>query len=332
MNTNKLTYSLAGKMWRNRVEVSEKTLLSVLFRLKNPEAKSFISSKQGYGEFLRYSRYFWAGVDPKLFSLPLPKKVGIAPLVDENREVVGYGIPVKIPEEIQDDIKRNAHTRVRDIGKSDFARVPKGYNKKLEKIIEQMAKSDPLSVDGLSVFSKAEMEARHEFATEMVKTLKKAGVRWAWTSSHADASDRCAPYQGKLFNLFAPYPTGNGAKMARKKDGHDVYCFRYVENKLDRWGYKNNIINGFNCRHYLIPYSPNKRVPKQYTPEEMERANKLHATALKMEKAIREQRKKDILSGITRDSPKTKAMIKRYKEWCKQNDYPFDMDRLGGYW
>ena len=45
------------------------------------------------------------------------------------------------------------------------------------------------------------MATRYQANQKDIKMLKDNGVKLVWTSSHANASPRCSPYQGKLYSL-----------------------------------------------------------------------------------------------------------------------------------
>ena len=59
------------------------------------------------------------------------------------------------------------------------------------------------------------MEVRYEANLQDVAKLKEEGVKLVMASSHADASLRCAPYQGKLYSL-----DGSSGKTADGKPIH----------------------------------------------------------------------------------------------------------------
>ena len=122
----------------------------------------------------------------------------------------------------------------------------------------------------------AEMKTRYEANLEDVKRLKDDGVKLVWTSSHADASARCSPYQGQLFSLDGTsgtidgikYEPLSGALLGPKGDG-------------------NGIINGYNCRHRLIEYRPNSRTPKEYDDKTVKRENAINNRQRQYERDIR---------------------------------------------
>ena len=98
------------------------------------------------------------------------------------------------------------------------------------------------------------MTVRHQANLEDIQRLKEEDVDLVWTSSHVNTSKRYKSYQGKLYSINGnsgttkdgiPYTTLDDALLGLKGDG-------------------NGIINGYNCRHYLIPYTPGSQPPIHY--------------------------------------------------------------------
>lgn len=213
------------------------------------------------------------------------------------------------------------------------------YATKLTKKLEEMAHSDPRAVtEGkrpISAWAKAELDLRNEEQMTKLDKLIKHGYRLCWLSSHADCSERCAPWQGKLVDIvhLSHLPS---CRMPYKKDGNAVYSLRSIMSKVDRYGYKNNIINGFNCRHRLIPYAEGSKPPKKFPKKVMERERQINSTLRAMERDIREAKRKAILYNefdrrkADLYAKQAKELTKAYKAYAKANGYTAHNYRLGG--
>lgn len=211
------------------------------------------------------------------------------------------------------------------------------YATKLRERIENMSKRDPFYYeDGkkpLNAFAKAEMDVRYEAQMEKLEALRKHGYKYCWLSTHADCSDRCAPWQGKLVDI-----NGRSAlpsfKMGFKKDGYEVYALRSIMEQVDKYGYKNNIIVGFNCRHHLIPYMKGSVPPKKFSKRVMSKERQINATLRAMEREIRSMKRKSAMynefDGKTSMALAKKAeeLTKAYKKYASDNGYEWHAYRL----
>lgn len=143
----------------------------------------------------------------------------------------------------------------------------------------------------MSLFAKAELQTRYQNQQDMINKLRNNNQRLCWISSHVDCSDRCKPWQGKLVDLDAP-PINSKFETGEIVDGHKVYSFKAITSQKDKYGYQNNIIVGFNCRHYLIPYKKNSKPPHHYSSNLVKKEFQINNKMRAMEREIRENRKK----------------------------------------
>lgn len=105
-----------------------------------------------------------------------------------------------------------------------------------------------------SLRNRAEMEARYEGHLENINDLKEQGHRLVIASTHADCSERCSEWQGRVYSLDGTSGTApDGRKYVPLEDATDVW----YQTKAGKW-YKNGLL-GFNCRHYLVPYKDGYR-------------------------------------------------------------------------
>lgn len=204
------------------------------------------------------------------------------------------------------------------------------YDRELKKTMERLA-ADPVTTyepgkKPISLWQKAELETRYDHQMKMLDDLRASGVQYAWTSSHPNCSKRCAPWQGKLMSLDQA-SQGPNFKVGII-DGHTVYSLQDIMAQVDKYGYNNNIICGFNCRHKLIPYQPGKNPPEKYTAKEVAQERKIEMRMREMEREIRKLKTNEILSikiGDMKSAAAYKAQWKdlfaRYKALCEKNGY-----------
>lgn len=214
------------------------------------------------------------------------------------------------------------------------------YPKEIKKRIEQMAAQPVVTHEPgkkpISLWQKAELDVRYEGQMKMLDDLKEQGVQYAWTSSHPDCSKRCAPWQGKLMDLT------NHAKGPNHQvttiDGHPVYSLVDIMDQTDKYGYHNNIICGFNCRHHLIPYKRGQYGPKQYTEKDVAKQRAIEEHIRLMEREIRQMKSDAVLfekAGQIKIAKETnnrvKILVSKYKEFCERNGYAWNEYRINIY-
>ena len=114
-----------------------------------------------------------------------------------------------------------------------------------------------------SLRNRAELEVRYTGHLENIEKLKEQGVHLVISSSHADCSERCQPWQNRVFSLDGTSGTApDGRKYVPLEDATDIY---YTTKTGKRW--KNGLL-GFNCRHFLVPYKDGYKFPKPNVKEE----------------------------------------------------------------
>lgn len=133
--------------------------------------------------------------------------------------------------------------------------------------LDRLAKQftlDPDDVSGRnSLRNRAEMEVRYNGHLEQIDALRAAGHKLVIASTHADCSERCRPWQGRVYSLDGTSGiTDDGRSYQPLENATDVW---YTTRAGKR--YKNGLL-GFGCRHYLIPYRSGYRFPKPNPAEE----------------------------------------------------------------
>lgn len=133
----------------------------------------------------------------------------------------------------------------------------------LDMLAEQFT-LDPDDVSGRnSLRNRAEMEVRYHVHLEQIEELRAGGNKLVIASTHSDCSERCAPWQGRVYSLDGTSGvTDDGRKYVPLEQATDIY----YTTKAGKT-YKNGLL-GFNCRHYLVPYQNGYRFPQPDRAEE----------------------------------------------------------------
>ena len=82
--------------------------------------------------------------------------------------------------------------------------------------------------------------------------------------------------------------------MRKRIDGNTVYSLKAVTSQVDKYGYTNNIIVGFNCRHKLVPYKKGSLPPTEYNAEEVKKQREINAKLREYEREIRKLKRLSI--------------------------------------
>lgn len=169
------------------------------------------------------------------------------------------------------------------------------YMKKVNRAMTEIAKMngiDPNDVTGRnSLRNLAEMQTRYESHQKAIDGFKKAGVKLVLCSTHQDCSDRCFPWQGRVYSLdgtsgktadgreFVPLETAVQGETKRTKSG-----------KAYQWG-----LLGYNCRHKLYEYKDGMTAPI-VSKATQERENKINTKQRNYENQIRQWKNKALFS------------------------------------
>ena len=227
----------------------------------------------------------------------------------------------------------------------------KDYHKALKEQIGGLAKTEFAPAEEgkrkITVWQKAELDVRYESQINMIENLKEKGVEYAWISSHPDCSKRCSRWQGKLVALnkraLAPQKTVDDKTyrydtksfIVGKVDGKNAYSLPDIMDVVVLpYGYKNNIIGGFNCRHKLVPYTKGSVAPTEYNAEEIKKQREINAKLREFEREIRRLKRLSIfyktidikLSKIYLD--KGRLLTEEYKKFANNNGYAWLPYRL----
>lgn len=190
----------------------------------------------------------------------------------------------------------------------------KTYMALVEKAFNELATSTARDsyASNVSLRNIAEMTVRYDKHVEELSRLKANGVRLVWTSTHANCSKRCEPWQGKLYSLDGTSGTIDGIRYRPLEVATDIY-YTTKAGKI----YKNGIISGFNCRHYLIPYEKGNK-PVEVPAKVVERQREINERQRELERDIRRYRD---LALVYKSVDKVKYTTYRQLAIDKNNEY-----------
>lgn len=199
------------------------------------------------------------------------------------------------------------------------------YNKLVRQQVDLLASEPVKYVDkngrAISLRNKVEMAVRYQANMTDLADFKNTGVRLVWCSSHADASPRCSKWQGKLYSLDGTSGTIDGIS------------YEPIENALNDNG-GNSIINGYNCRHYLIEYKKGSASPTNYTSKEIQKEYRIDQKQRQYENQIRQLKTQEALlrkQGLLEETKEYRrkyiALNKSYQAYSIKNGRAYYPDR-----
>lgn len=204
--------------------------------------------------------------------------------------------------------------------------------KKVREEIQRLVDEDAMLDNRASLRASVEMVIRGEIQDKMVRDMRSQGVKLAWIQPHANCSERCQPWQGKLYSLDGTRGTVDGIRYQPLEDAMNIYV-RTSKNHL----WKNGCISGFNCRHKLIPYSTGNR-PQQIPADVIERRRKLETEQRKMEREIRHYKSvwrvnnkfsdKESKALAAKGREKYQLKTQEYERFCRENNLVIYRQRL----
>lgn len=180
----------------------------------------------------------------------------------------------------------------------------------LDRLAEQQPR-DPDDVTGRNALrNRAEMEVRYNAHMEQLEEFREQGVNLVICSTHADCSERCAPWQGRVYSLDGTSgTTDDGRKYQPLENATDIF----YTTKAGKT-YKNGLL-GFNCRHFLVPYKSGYSFPQPNAAEER-REYEITQEQRRLETAVRKWRTVAVENKDT-DRERYLAARKKAIEWNK---------------
>ena len=208
----------------------------------------------------------------------------------------------------------------------------RNYTKTIKTLTEELVYSDAKEDYSTNVNLRniAEMTVRYERQIERITELRNDGVKLVWIEPHANCSERCEKYQGKLYSLDGTFG---------KIDGNSYRPLEYATNNpsdiyITKAGriYQNGCITGFNCRHQLLPYEKGNR-PMEIPADVIARRRAIEQRQRQMESNIRVQKRKAILMRNLSPEAYKKAretaskMTEVYEKFSRKNNAAFSRER-----
>ena len=152
-----------------------------------------------------------------------------------------------------------------------------------------------------SLRATAEMVVRENGHIAEIDELRRSGEKLVIISTHADCSDRCAPWQGRVYSLDGTSGTApDGRKFVPLETATDIY---YTTKAGKVW---RNGLFGFNCRHRAYAYGVGF-VPPTISEKERKRQVAIDQRQREFERRIVKAREQAIAFRNVDN--------KRYKQW-----------------
>lgn len=179
-----------------------------------------------------------------------------------------------------------------------------------------------------SLRASVEKQIRWEYHEKNLQDLKDKGTKLVWIDSHANCSERCRDWQGRLYSLNNTIGEVDGIGFVPLERATDIY----TTTKAGKT-YKNGCISGFGCRHKLVAYRQGFK--PQTIPESV--TKKQYAIDRKMRELERKVRLYESRAlGYKGYSPKlyklnkterNKAM-QEYVAFAEKNNVPYYPSRV----
>ena len=341
-----------------RAETDIKSLILVAFLYAQPKAVLLASILQvinrvkaeipkEFGDVSAYTKGLVASADRMV--LEGYNKPQLAYNIARNSILQTAPSPINIttPKQLFD-----LTSNVRDLwaeakGSPNVTNYPKVLKETINKLSEMPVTTFEDGKRPISIWQKAELDTRYEHQIKMVEECKASGDDLWFISSHPDCSKRCQCWQGALVSLskksIAPSYTADKKGIHYKKSSfivgkegnYNVYSLTDIMGCIDIYGYNNNIISGFNCRHRLIRYQKGNLAPTKYTDKEIAEQRNIEIQIREMERKIRLYKTKERLYNKSGDKKTAKVyhdLAKRleitYKKFCERKGYAWQEYRI----
>lgn len=186
--------------------------------------------------------------------------------------------------------------------------------KELNKAYSHLGNSQAKVSYSQSLYGKAELNARFKEQQEMVDNLRKK-TNLVICDTHSDCSDRCFPWQGRVYSLDGTSGTTS--------DGRKYVPLEVATNAIFK-GHRNGLL-GYNCRHKLVPYEKGLKYIKVPRAEQ-QKEKKISNMQRLLEREIRAN--KDLALSFKGESKEKYAfykervstLTKEYKQFCQENN------------
>ncbi len=175
----------------------------------------------------------------------------------------------------------------------------------------QLGNSMPKVSKTQSLFGHSELVARWEEQQQELAELR-AKTRLVVCSTHSDCSDRCAPWQGKVYSL--------DGTAGFTDDGRRFQPLENATQVRDKYGHINGL-RGYNCRHKLVPYRTGLK-PIKVSEQERKVQIELTVQQRALERQIRHAKaqmfanKNEKTGKYAIYKKKVQNLMNKYKEFC----------------
>ena len=199
----------------------------------------------------------------------------------------------------------------------------------LDRLCREQAR-DPDDVSGRNTLrNRAEMEVRYQGHMDEIQRLRDGGARLVVASTHSDCSERCRPWQGRVYSLDGTSgTTDDGRKYVPLETATEVYR-EYSSGRRWKWG-----LFSYNCRHYLVAYKSGVRAPRQ-SPQEEARQYAITQEQRRLERNVREWKVRALTYKNAADKKsyayardKAQAWDAAYRKFCERNNRPMYPSRI----
>ena len=181
----------------------------------------------------------------------------------------------KLPKQRIPDYVYNKATANRTYDKT----IGKEIVERVNKIMGESAKEDYST--RYTIRASVERQVRYEWQQAQLNKLYESGVDLVWIDTHANCSERCQPWQGKLYSISGKSGVVDGISYQPLSNATD----RYDTTKSGKT-YINGTLTGFNCRHTTTPYKKGNK-PSHIPADVIERQRAIETKQREMERTIR---------------------------------------------
>lgn len=201
----------------------------------------------------------------------------------------------------------------------------KDYIKMVEERLNYLAGIDAKDdySERVSLRNIAEMQVRQERHQQEIQDIVDAGNDLVWIVPHANCSERCEPWQGKLYSISGRYGEIDGIKFQPLSNATDIY-----ETTKSGKVYKNGCISGFCCRHILKPYARGNK-PTEIPANVIDKQREVDRTQRYLERGVRAWKERALLfKGIDNkryiySKNKAKEWNERYIDYSRDNQVAY---------
>lgn len=229
-------------------------------------------------------------------------------------------------------------------GDLDFETVAKGvpaqryskvYMRDVQSTMLRFADEEAVDLNDIgqrhTIRARAELEVRFQAHEENINNLRERGEKLVVCSVHSDCSERCSPYQGRVYSLDGTRgTTADGRSYVPLEEATNNPRNKYIT-KAGKV-YQNGLL-GYNCRHYLYAYREGMAIPK-VSKAEQEKERAINARQREYERTIRLYRERALTLAET--NPAAAREYKRmaaeenkdYIAFSRANDRAYYPDRV----